>query len=390
MASSQSSDNNTNVVVKKTRAQQKAESALLAERINIVNEIKFEINDTITEYNKNLANSNRDIILMDYIKDVHNKYFQFIDIDFMNDFMNIVSHNNIWVNSDMMYKYGIMNDVGKKSTRIKQFLNENGFQEGKHFRGEQLLTPAPRGGNTYQITYEINPIVFKIALMRSQKTFKFAIYFIYLELCVYYYNQFQIVFKESTIMQIKNNTEVMLAELRNSYNKAEEARRRAEDNQNKLLEKIDKLEKKLEEKSKKILDKQEKLDRRTELLVNKSSRSVMQTRYKCDQEHIVILHNPNDNEYNYYAMCRLHSTCEEAKKTLIGYEEKFRMTDVANCKKFFKYIKKKMNLKAYNRKFYSRLSPSRLKKEFEELYSKYRYDDIEEELFSDTSSDDSE
>ena len=386
MASSQNTDNNTNIVIKKTRAQQKADSALLAERINIVNEIKFEINDTITEYNKNLANSNRDIILMDYIKDVHNKYFQFIDIDFMNDFMNIVSHNNIWVNSDMMYKYGIMNDVGKKSTRIKQFLTDLGFKEGIHFRGEILHTSS-KGGNTHQIIYEINPIVFKIALMRSQKTFKFAIYFIYLELCVYYYNQFQIVFKESTIMQIKNNTEVMLAELRNSYNKAEEARRRAEDNQNKLLEKIDKLEKKLEEKSKKILDKQEKLDRRTELLVNKSSRSVMQTRYKCDQEHIVILHNPNDNEYNYYAMCRLHSTCEEAKKTLIGYEEKFRMTDVANCKKFFKYIKKKMNLKAYNRKFYSRLSPSRLKKEFEELYSKYRYDDIEEELFSDTSDD---
>ena len=49
-----------------------------------------------------------------------------------------------------------------------------------------------------------------------------------------------------------------------------------------------------------------------------------------------------------------------------------------------------MNLKAYNRKFYSRLSPSRLKKEFEELYSKYRYDDIEEELNTDTSDDDSE
>jgi hypothetical protein len=89
-------------------------------------------------------------------------------------------------------------------------------------------------------------------------------------------------------------------------------------------------------------------------------------------------------------MCRLHNTCEEAKKTLIGYEEKFRMTDVANCKKFFKYIKKKMNLKAYNRKFYSRLSPTRLKKEFEELYSKYRYDDIEDELNSDSSDDDSE
>jgi len=188
--------------------------------------------------------------------------------------------------------------------------------------------------------------------MRSQKTFKFSIYFIYLELCVYYYNQFQIVFKESTIIQIKNNTEVMLAELREERNKANDernkaneerlkadyARQRAEDNQNKLLEQIDKLEKKLEEKSKKILDKQEKLNRRTELLINKSNRSVMQTRYKCDQEHIVILYNPNDKEYNYYAMCRLHSTCEEAKKILNGYEEKFRMTDVANCKKFFKYI----------------------------------------------------
>jgi hypothetical protein len=165
---------------------------------------------------------------------------------------------------------------------------------------------------------------------------------------------------------------------REAMQKADEERERNRE----LLEQIHELNKKLHNKADQLITTQNTLVKRTDLLIDKADRSVIRSKKKAEQEHLVIMHNPASRKYKYYAICRQHNTVTEAQKPLKikRYEEIFRITDAANSKKFLRYIKNEINLDADNRYFNINLTPDQLEDKFKSLYAKYRFDGVDDEI----------
>jgi len=83
-------------------------------------------------------------------------------------------------------EYGISNLKGGTSD-IKKLLEQNEFMENEDYLlrkvSEQLSS-----GTKYKNEYYLHPRAFKICLMRSLKTKKYAKYYLLLEECIKYYN----------------------------------------------------------------------------------------------------------------------------------------------------------------------------------------------------------
>jgi len=140
------------------------------------------------EYNKCLIDNKIKINLIDYVKDVNEKYHN-IDISFIDDFMNYINVNDYVIHQSMLEKYGVLTIFDKNkskndSFKVKRLLIKYGFKEDIDY-----MLAAHLGGQ--HIGYYLKPKTFKICLMRSQKTQKYANYYLLLEECVKYYNDLQ-------------------------------------------------------------------------------------------------------------------------------------------------------------------------------------------------------
>ena len=170
---------------------------------------------------------------------------------------------------------------------------------------------------------------------------------------------------------------------REAMKKADEAMKKADEERERnreLLQQIHELNQKLHNKADQLITTQNTLVKRTDLLIDKADRSVIRSKKKAEQEHLVIMHNPLSRKYKYYALCRQHNTVTEAQKPLKikRYEEIFRITDAANSKKFLRYIKNEIELDADNRYFNINLTPDKLEDKFKSLYAKYRFDGVDD------------
>jgi phage anti-repressor protein len=103
----------------------------------------------------------------------------------------------------MLETYGISNLKGG-SKDIKRILEQNEFIENEDFRLSKVAESASKGGCTHKNEYFLHPESFKICLMRSQKTRKYAKYYLLLEKCIKYFNDYQTKLKENYIIKLKS------------------------------------------------------------------------------------------------------------------------------------------------------------------------------------------
>ena len=157
---------------------------------------------TIEEYNTYLVENQININIIDFVKEINKLEFK-IDISFIDEFIELVSKNECCIHHNMLQKYGISNLKGGTSD-IKKILEQNEFIEKEDFDLRKVSEVRPQGGTVMKNEYYLHPRAFKICLMRSLKTKKYAKYYLLLEECIKYFNDYQIELNKKYIIKLKN------------------------------------------------------------------------------------------------------------------------------------------------------------------------------------------
>ena len=157
----------------------------------------------IKEFNEKLVQDKKDFTIIDYVKELNKIYFD-IDISFIDDFIDLVDKEGFVIHHSMLEKYQVI--TIKDTYEVKRLLEKYEFEHDKDYK----TTPAQlRGGTDYMLNGEI----FKMILMRSKNTKRYAQYYILLEKCIKYYNDYQVLKLNDKINKI---SKVKLIELSNN------------------------------------------------------------------------------------------------------------------------------------------------------------------------------
>ena len=164
------------------------------------------MNNKIQEFNKWLVDESIDINIIQYVIELNEDYFQ-IDIEFIDDFMDLVDKDECCVNHAILQKYGV-SALSNGSNDVKKLIERNKGRIDQDYTVRHL---ADREDYSHKIEYFLHPTFFKKILIRSQNTEKYADYYILLEKCIKYYNDYQIMKLKHTI---EENNKLKLLKLK--------------------------------------------------------------------------------------------------------------------------------------------------------------------------------
>jgi hypothetical protein len=139
----------------------------------------------INKFNNDLIEQQQTINIIDYVKEVNNRYYQ-IDIKFIDEFIELVNKDDCCIHHNLLQKYGISKLKGGTAD-IKKILIQNKFEENKNYTLRNVSESAPSGGCTHKIEYYLYPTSFKICLIRSKNTQIYARYYLLLEIWNFVY-----------------------------------------------------------------------------------------------------------------------------------------------------------------------------------------------------------
>ena len=130
-------------------------------------------------YITSLLIENPNINIVDFAKQ-YNLLTKNIDISFIDKFLLAVRNDDFCIHHDMLYLYDIITD--RNTYYIQRLLDQNCFKDGEDYK---IINPDD-GGNFKtvgrpSINYFLKPKTFKMCLIRSLKTKKYALYYLFLE-----------------------------------------------------------------------------------------------------------------------------------------------------------------------------------------------------------------
>jgi hypothetical protein len=253
----------------------------------------------INKFNNDLIEQQQTINIIDYVKEVNNRYYQ-IDIKFIDEFIELVNKDDCCIHHNLLQKYGISKLKGGTAD-IKKILIQNKFEENKDYTLRNVSESAPSGGCTHKIEYYLHPTSFKICLIRSKNTRVYARYYLLLEICIKYFNDYQNKLKEKYIIIYKN---------------------KIDEQKNLLIVKDDKIDK-LEHKLDIIIEDNKQTNIINEKLLEYSKQTkIMNEKLLEDNKHTKIM-NEKLLEYAKNSNIKLDETLEELEIT----NEKLDITD---------------------------------------------------------------
>ena len=59
----------------------------------------------IQKYNEDLISTNEEIIILDYVKKLNDKFYN-IDVSFIDDFIELVDKDDFCIHHEVLFKYG--------------------------------------------------------------------------------------------------------------------------------------------------------------------------------------------------------------------------------------------------------------------------------------------
>ena len=320
-------------------------------------------NILMEKFNNQLLEEQRTINIIDYVKEVNNLYYK-IDISFIDEFINLFSKDECCIYHDKLQKYGILK-IYNGTTNIKRLLiDQNLFQENIDFRVNNIVI-SNSGGCTHKIEYYLHPRAFKICLIRSKNTKKYANYYLLLEECIKYFNDYQNKLKEKYIIIYKNRIdeqEKLLIVKDDKINNLEKKidmiiennNKLLEDNKNtklindKLLKYAEKSNNKLDEIYEELELTNEKLDTsdKTLNIVSKKLNIAVEDRVVSPKEtntieYFIVMYNSN-SDYQYYIIRGQKRYIKTKKDKLYGFEEIKQIVCVPNSTTLWNLMKEKL------------------------------------------------
>jgi phage anti-repressor protein len=131
--------------------------------------------------------------IIEYVKEI-NKLQYNIDISFIDEFLDLVTKDECCIHHSLLTKYGILS--GNSTAHVKRLLDQYALNENEDYQLSKVGQRVPQGGYSYKNEYYLHPNAFKLCLMRSLKTKKYAKYYLLLEKCVKYFSDYQNKLKE--------------------------------------------------------------------------------------------------------------------------------------------------------------------------------------------------
>ena len=156
-------------------------------------EIIISCPDNIRIYNKELIEGKKNPSIVEYVKALNEKFYK-IDISFIDDFLKLVGTNECIIPHMMLEKYGVLKITRSNQEHTNEIntLLEKQLKLSDNLYLKRKITLQLPSGKKYKNEYLLSPYAFKICLMRSQNTRKYANYFLLLEECVKYFNDFHL------------------------------------------------------------------------------------------------------------------------------------------------------------------------------------------------------
>ena len=191
---------------------------------------------TITEFNTYLSDKLRNVKLNEYFSLIQSQFYPELDISFMDYFLELIpKKDEICIEHQKLIEYGIINT--KRSNDIKDCLEKCNVIENIDFEcltaeGSAVKRVGRGGANGNKKEYKLTPKLFKQCLMRSIKENKYSNYYLLLEECFYYYQEYQIMYQKVLLSGKDKKLDEMKAQIDELLNYAKETKEQNEDIKN--------------------------------------------------------------------------------------------------------------------------------------------------------------
>jgi hypothetical protein len=161
------------------------------------------------EFNNAIVDSNNTHYdLLKYVHKINRLSKDPINISFMEDLIKYIDQDACIIPHDLLIKYGVI-DKYNSSVVIRDLLNQDvyKFVENKDFELAGFREIKFYGGVIRERNYLLHPRTFKLLLMSSNKTMRYARYYLLLEEAVKYYNEYVNLCKNSKIEHLTKKIE---------------------------------------------------------------------------------------------------------------------------------------------------------------------------------------
>ena len=319
---------------------------------------------SVEEYNNYLVDNQIQITIINYVKEV-NKISYNIDISFIDEFIELVNKNECCIHHSMLQKYGVISSKSETTSDIKKLLNQYEMEEHHDFTTGQVSRRNNGRGSNICNEYFLHPRAFKLCLMRSLKTKQYARYYLLLEECIKYYNDYQINLQQKYIIKLKDKNKEKRKIISNLEEKVDtllkenkeilinnkeiiKRNKKMELQLNEALERLEITNDKLDDTNEELEESNEKLDNQEKVLNTVIKKLDIATDERIPKpkklallEYFVIMKNPK-MEYKYYIIRGQKRYITKKKNELDGYQEIKTLECVPNANILWNLIKQKL------------------------------------------------
>jgi ElaB/YqjD/DUF883 family membrane-anchored ribosome-binding protein len=253
--------------------------------IKLLNKMTYK---SVEEYNNYLVDNQIQIDIINYVKEVNKINFN-IDLSFINEFLELINKNKCCIHHNMLKKYGVIKD-GNTSSIIKRLLEQYEMKEHQDFELYNVVQPNINGRGVIKSNeYYLHPRAFKKCLMRSLKTQKYADYYLLLEECIKYYNDYQIILQQKYIIKLKDKNKENKIIIQQQFDtikikddKIDELKEMLKQSDLRAEERMKEAEKRAEEHMKKMQKQAEERDKKAARRAKKLENKLDDTNIKLD------------------------------------------------------------------------------------------------------------
>ena len=305
--------------------------------------------NTIQEYNEYLLSHNINIELIDYFKNVHIKFYNTVDITFMDYFLEICDkEDEFYIEHIKLQEYDVINNI--KSSNILDCLAKFNLNENINYRVLDVQQPVRQGGFSIKKQYMLTPHAFKLCLMRAKNSKVYANYYLLLEKVFKFFNDYRIEYQKNIIKNISkenqslhNKIDEVLKNNKDILNENKEQSKQIEELLNyckKTTNKLDEVQDELNEMAEEFEDLHEKVDKMKDAFEDTANRSVPDPEDEdLKSEYILLQCNENLNEFVFIRGIKEYND----KKIVNRYNEDYKIVARefnANPIQLFKLFKK--------------------------------------------------